>query len=55
MNVEDNGDNDCPCTECRGGRGNRGGGWVVVCLDNGDEEGMWREGDWGGSGDRGRG
>jgi hypothetical protein len=44
-----NGDNDSPCTEGRDWRGNRGGGWVVDCLDNGDEEGTWREKGWGGS------
>ena len=42
-----NGNNDGPCTEGREGKGNRGDGWVVGCLDNEDEEGTWREGRWG--------
>ena len=31
-------------------RGGRGGGWVVDCLDNTDETGMWIEGGSVGSG-----
>ena len=45
----DNVDNDDPHMKGRDGRGNRGDGWAVVCLDNGDEGGTWIEEGWGGS------